>query len=147
MRLAVPDNEETIWDYEGRENFIVVPITGFLRKDNAVAMVHPIAKEAEDRYPKLANKWGWLTVNGAIPTHRTKKVNLIGLKDRKHYASNPDDETVTESLLFLNELSLDNPDYVFYLDGYLGGEKLAELNKQLLTSDRIVILERGHIDE
>lgn len=140
MRLTITD--ESIWDYQGRENFIVVPITGFLRKDNAVALVHQVAKEAEERYPKLSNRWGWLMTNGAVPIHRTKSVNLIGVKDRKHYAANPDDDTVTESLMFLNELSMDNPNYVFYLDDFLGGEKLADLNKKFLTSERIIVLRK-----
>ena len=141
MQRVRPDEQYTIWDYHGRENFLVIPITKFIRKDGAVTFVHPLAKQAEERFPKLSAKWGWMLSKHILgPTHRTRYMNLIGLPDREHYASQASEVCIRTSLLFLNELSWDNLNYVFYLDGYLGGEEFAPLHKELLTSDGIVVL-------
>lgn len=141
MRIGRYDENQSIWDYKGKDNFIVVPITGFVRKDGALSFVHPLAKRADEDFPKLSLKWGWMTSNGVLtPVHRTSEVNLIGMKDRDHYASAPDEEVIRDSLLTLNEVSWNNSSYVFYLDGFLGGEDFAQLHKDVLTSDRIVVL-------
>jgi hypothetical protein len=141
MRIGHPEENETIWDYQGRDNFIVIPITGFVRKDKALTFIHPVAKQAEEKFPKLAAKWGYLVSSGIYaPIHRTKYLNLLGLKDRQHYAAAPDESTISASLMFLNELSWDNPRYVFYLDGFLGGDEFIELHKRYLTSDKVVVL-------
>lgn len=132
---------ESIWDYEHRDNFLVIPITGFVRKDNGLAFTHPLAKEAEERYPGLSRRWGYLFKSGVVaPTHRTKNLNLIGMKEKDHYAAGPSEESVITSLYLINDLSTDNRDYIFYLYGFLGGDKFADKHEEILTSDRVVLL-------
>lgn len=132
--------EKNIWEYAQRDNFIVIPVTGFVRKDGGIAAVHPVTKEAYELHPILPKKLGYLFSQGVTaPTHRTKSVNLIALKDREHYASKPSPEIVSESLLILNEVSLENRDYVFYLPGFLGGDEFISLHEEILLSDRIVV--------
>lgn len=138
MVIGYPDKD--IWEYAHRDNFIVIPVTGFVRKDGGIAAIHPVTKEAYELYPMLPKKLGYLFANGVTaPTHRTKNVNLIALKDREHYASKSIESVVSESLMILNEVSSENRDYIFYLPGFLGGEEFSKLHEEILSSDRIVV--------
>lgn len=139
MRL-VRTNED-IWSYADKENLIVVPINNFVRKDGGLAISGKLAKGLEERLPALSSRWGYLVKSGVeMPTYRTSHLSLVGLKDREHYASRPDPQIISDSLHLLNETSMNSPEYVYYLSGYLGGPDYEEMHHQILTSDRIVVL-------
>lgn len=135
--------DESIWEYSGKENFIVLPITKHVRKDGGLVFVNDETKEASEKFPDLQKVWGYFVEKGVhVPTYRRSNLNLIGAVDRNHYASNPDEETVEQSLYLLKETSDNNPNYLFYLQGPLGGDKFSELNYKILNSDRFILLER-----
>lgn len=141
MIIAVPD--EPIWEYEREDNVIVIPITKFVRKDGGVVFVEELAKSAGERYPTLANRWGWLLNNGVSnPVFRQANTNLLGLPDRKHYASKPDAELVEGSLWYLSEQAMENPKFVYYLVGPLGGEEFMDAHKEILDEATNVVLLR-----
>ena len=146
MRLVKPD--EPVWEYAYRDNFLVIPITHYVRKDGHLVMQGDLAKEAEARHPGLAKRWGYLVKAGVeYPVHRNKDFNLIGLKVRDSHLSKFEEETITTSLLYLNDKSTSNMNYVFYLDGFLGGNRFKSLHEELLTSDRIIVFSSDAHDE
>jgi hypothetical protein len=140
--------DENIWEYVGAENFFVLPITSFVRADGGLALVHPFSKEVSGRFPDLQKRWGYFITSGVVPpTYRTSTVNFIGLPDREHYASKINPEILEGSLYLLNEKSKDNPDVLFYLVEPLGGWNHLEEHKCILTSERIILLERVTRDD
>lgn len=139
--MRIVKTKESIWGYVGRDNFLVVPINTFIRKDGGLALSSPLAKEAEEKFPNLSGRWGYLIKNGVLmPTHRSSDFCLVGVMEREHYASKSNPLVITDSLSLLNETSLDNPEHIYYLSGYLGGEEFSQMHETMLTSDRIVIL-------
>jgi hypothetical protein len=135
--------DETFWNYSGKENFLVLPITTHVRKDGGLVFVREEAKEAAEKFPDLQKVWGYFIKSGVqTPTYRRSNINLIGAIERKHYASNPDEEVVEQSLYLLKETSDNNPGYLFYLQQPLGGDDFYELNKRVLSTDRFILLER-----
>ncbi len=131
--------DESFWTYSGQNNFLVIPITRYLRQDGYITLIDPIAKEAEQLHPPLRRIWGYLVDAGIkLPVYSRGIYNLVGAATRHHYASKPDQEIVIESLNLLVELADSNPEYLFYLNDYLGGFK--ELNEEIL-SDRFIVLE------
>lgn len=135
--------DEPFWEYSGKENFLVLPITKHVRKDGGLVFVSEESKEASERFPDLQKVWGYFVGSGVqAPTYRRSNVNLIGAIERNHYASNPDEETIEQSLYLLKETSDNNPTYLFYLHGPLGGDRFLDLHKRILSNDRFIVLER-----
>lgn len=141
--MRVYKTDEDFWEYASKETFLVVPITEHVRKDGGLVVVDEFAKEAAEKYPDLQKRWGYFISNNvATPTYRRMEVNLIGLPDRSHYASKPNLETVESSLYLLKEVCEENPQYIFYLYGELGGEEFRDSHERILTGERIILLER-----
>lgn len=139
MRIA--KTNESIWSYSGRDNFLVIPINSFVRKDGGLAMSSDLAKEAGEKFPSLGLRWGYLVKNGVVmPIHRSSDFCLVGLKEKDHYASKVNPVVISDSLSLLNETSLNNPEHIYYLQGYLGGEEFSRMHEAILSSDRIVLL-------
>lgn len=134
--------DESIWEYAGKENFFVIPITTHIRKDGALVLTDELAKEAAEKFPDLQKRWGYFIQNNVFsPTYRRASINLIGVIEREHYASRPSEETVEQNLYLLKEVCENNPSYVFYLRTPIGGEEFEELNFRVLSDDRFILLE------
>lgn len=141
--MRVFKTDEDFWEYAAKDTFLVVPITEHVRKDGGLVLVDDFAKEASTKYPDLQKRWGYfLSNNVSSPTYRRMNVNLLGLPDRSHYASKPNPETVESSLYLLKEVCEENPVYLFYLYGELGGAEFREMHERILTNERIILLER-----
>lgn len=139
--------DESLWDYADKENFLVIPITSYVRKDGSLVLTNELAKEAAEKFADLQKRWGYFIENGvSLPTYRRANMNLMGIVERKHYASKPDKETVEEGLYLLNEASSENPSYVFYMYGLIGGEEFRDSHEKILTNERIILLEREKDD-
>lgn len=135
--------DESFWNYSGQENFLVIPITSYIRKDGNLVLVSDEGKEAATQFQDLQKVWGYLVGRGVpLPTLRRRGVNLVGVMDREHYASNPNKDFLETSLYLLREMSESNPNYLFYLLGPLGGKGFEELNSRILNTDRFISLER-----
>lgn len=131
--------DEPFWEYAGKDNFLVLPITSHIRKDGGVTFVDPIAKEAAEKYPDLQKRWGYFLSHGvAVPLYRSKTVNLAGIPIRNHYASKVDSEMVETGLYLLQETAMANPTYLFYLQPL---SEDIELHARILDLDRIILLE------
>lgn len=115
--LKIIKTDEPIENYEQSDNFVVVPITLYTRKDGGLVFVHELAKLFDNKY-NLSKKWGYLVSSGIhYPVYRTDNTNLIGLPIQKHYKSAFDVELFTEGLFYLSEFASGYKDYLFYIIG------------------------------
>lgn len=145
--MIVVKTDESIWEYSGRENFFVVPITSHVRKDGGLVLTNELAKEAAEKFPDLQKRWGYFIKNNvSSPTYRRAAINLIGVIEREHYASRPSEEVIEPNLYLLKEVCENNPNYIFYLSSPVGGDEFLELNKRILSDERFVLLEREQND-
>jgi len=137
------NSDEPLWNYAGEKNYLVIPISEYIKRDGRLSIVGADATEALTRFPDLPIVWGYFVGRGIqAPTFRRRGINLIGGLERKHYASKPSPEVVRGSLYLLREAAEDSPDFLFYFNGPLGGEECFRHHEEILKSDRFIILRR-----
>ncbi len=135
--------ENNIFEYEGENNVVLLPITRFVRKDGNLAVTSSITKSFMEKYPNLPKKWGYMVkADIPFPSYKTSTTNLLGLANRNHYASAISEEEFESGLWYVKEESLIKPEYVFYLveEDFMDIEKIKEIFKE---SDNFVLLKQG----
>jgi len=143
MIEVTPD--DSFFSYAQYDNVLVLPITGFVRKDGGLVFVDEHAKEAAEEHPQLARMMGWL-VKQDVPTpyYRKGDINFLGLRTREHYAGKDDAQLIEESLWYLNGEAIEKPGMVFYL--YPLNEDL-ELHRKILGQlPNVVLLRKDEHD-
>lgn len=140
--MQVIDTSENYWDYMAEDNFLVIPISEYVKKSGELSTYGEFGKSAAEKYPSLLSQWGYFLNAGVeLPVYRIpNKGGLLGGVEKEHYASAMSEELVYRSLLHINEFVLNNPTVFVYLPGWLGGEDFQELHEKTLQSDRIVVL-------
>lgn len=133
--------EKDIFSYEGEKNVIVLPITSFVRKDGHLAVTNNVTKMFFDKYVNLSKKWGYMIENNVIyPSFTSSKTNLIGVVEKRHYASSVDEESIESSFWYIRENALLKSDYIFYLIP-IGKESEEKRAKEVLNNlDNVVFL-------
>lgn len=145
--MIIANKENSIFDYEGEQNVIVLPITNYVRKDGNLVVKNELTKQFFEKYSNLSKKWGYMISQGVeYPSYSTSTTQLLGISDRKHYASSFDEEKLISGLWYIKEQALLNPNLVFYI------EEQQEIDKNILQeifefSDNIVMLRKEHENE
>lgn len=145
--VIIADKENSIFDYEGEKNTIVLPITRYVRKDGNLVAKNETTKQFFDKYSALPKKWGYMISQMVeYPTYSTSNTSLLGVPNRNHYASAPDEDIIQSSLWYLKEQALIKSDHVFYI------EENNEFSKEALINffeevDNIVMLRKEQNNE
>lgn len=140
--MIIADLENSVFDYEGRDNVIILPITKFVRKDGNLAVVSEITKSVFEKYPILPKKWGYMiSQNVPYPSYKTNSSYFIGIPNKKHYASAFDEELFKNGIWYLFEDAMVKQENVYYIieDDFIEASSLSEVFKNL---DNIVFLKR-----
>jgi hypothetical protein len=141
--VVIAKLENNIFEYEGENNIVLLPITRFVRKDGNLAVTSPITKLFMEKYPNLSKKWGYMIKSEIpFPAYKTSTTNLLGLANRNHYASAISLEEFEAGLWYVKEESLLKPDFIFYLqeENFMDVEKIKEIFKE---TDNFVLLRKG----
>lgn len=147
LYVIIADKENSIFDYEGEKNTIILPITQYVRKDGNIVAKNRITKLFFDKYPTLSKKWGYMVSQMVdYPTYSTAHTSLLGLPSKNHYASASDEELIEAGLWYLKEQALIKNDYVFYIEENeeFPKEKLVKFFEDL---DNIVMLRKEQNNE
>lgn len=135
--------ENNIFEYEGEYNSIILPITQFVRKDGNLAIVSDVTKLFFEKYTQLPKKWGYMISNEIpYPSYTTSKTNLIGIPNKKHYASAIDYKIFEEGLWYIKEESLIKTNFVFYIiyEKFMKEKAIKEMFK---NSENVVLLKES----
>jgi hypothetical protein len=141
--VIITNVENNLFEYEGEYNFITLPITQFVRKDGNLAIVSPTTKLFFEKYPQLPKKWGYMISNDVIyPSYTNSKTNLLGIPNKKHYASAVSEEIFKEGLWYIKEESLLKTNFVFYImyEDFMNEEIIKEIFKE---SENVVLLKES----
>jgi hypothetical protein len=134
--------ENNIFEYEGENNFIVLPITRFVRKDGNLAAISDVTKLFFERYINLSKKWGYMVSQEIpYPSYSTKSTNLIGIPNKNHYASALNNKMFEDGLWYIREESLLKTNFVFYIieEDFMEIQKIKEIFK---NSENVIFLRR-----
>lgn len=130
--------DEPLVNYKGDENLLVVPITAFVRKDGNVALVDEEAKVLAAEYPDMTRYFGqMLGLDVPYPVFRRKDINVMGVVDRTHYASAPDEDLITAGFSAILEACEEYSNMLVYLFPF-GGDK--ERNEEVFADAKNVVL-------
>lgn len=139
--MLVVDIENSVFDYQGENNVIILPITGFVRMDGKLAARNSITKEFFDTYPSLSKKWAYMIQNNVLyPSFSSYGTELIGIVERLHYASSIDKSSILDGFWYIKELSLQKPNHIFYFVEIGGEEEEKELREIFKESTNVVLL-------
>lgn len=137
--LRIIKTDEPIENYEASNNYIVLPITQFVRKDGGLVFTHETSKFFSEKY-QINRYWGYLVSQGIqYPVYRGKNTNLLGLPTQQHYKSAFSSELLVNSLLWLSELAEANRDYLFYLSGL---DEYLSIIKDTIQDVNVIYLEK-----
>jgi hypothetical protein len=134
--------ENTIFEYEGKDNVIILPITQFVRKDGNLAVLSSVTKDVFEKYPILPKKWGYMISQGVpYPSYTISSSAFIGIPNKKHYASALDEELINSGIWYVLEEAMLKQEKIFYLveEEFMNSEILIERYKNI---DNIVLLKR-----
>ena len=134
--------EDNIFDYEGENNVIVLPITRFIRKDGNLVVISDVARLFFEKYTNLSKKWGYMISQEIpYPSYATKSTNLVGIPNKGHYASAINNEMFENGLWYIREESLLKPDLVFYIveESFMSIKKIKEV---FSDSENLVFLRK-----
>lgn len=141
--MITTEIENNIFEYEGENNVILLPITRFVRKDGNLAIVSPITKLFAEKYPNLTKKWGYI-INQEIPfpSYVTSVTQLIGVPNKNHYASAVDLQEFENGLWYIKEECLLKPNIIFYLqyEPFMEETKIKEIFSEI---NNFVLLKKG----
>jgi len=137
---VVNEPYDDFFEYLGPDNVLILPITGYVKKSTGeLSVVDPITKEAFERFPFLAKRWGYLVSIGVpYPTYRAKDMIFLGLPTKEHYAAKDDTNYVEGSLVYVADLAFEMSDKLFYLCPL--GDDLAATLKYLEGVNNVVVL-------
>lgn len=115
---VVVDPYESIFEYLGPVNVIVLPITTYVKKSTGeLSVVEPVTKEAFERFPFLSKRWGYLMDIGVTyPTYRSSDMILLGVPTKDHYAAKDNEIFIEGSLIYIADLAFQMSDKLFYLE-------------------------------
>jgi hypothetical protein len=142
-RVIIAKLENNIFEYEGETNYVILPITQFVRKDGNLAIVSEVSKVFFEKYPNLSKKWGYMISQEIpYPSFTTKTTNLLGVPNKTHYASAVNEEIFEEGMWYVKEESLLKSNFIFYLieESFMDKNKLKEIFK---GSENVVFLTKG----
>lgn len=130
--------DEPLINYAGDDNLLVVPITGFVRKDGHVALVDEDAKLISEKYPEMTKYFGYMVQNDiTAPVFRREGINVLGIVDRGHYASALDVDLVSEGIMRIADAADEYQDMLVYLFPFGGDE---DTNKEMFAESKNVVL-------
>lgn len=139
--MLIVDIEDSVFEYEGKDNIIMLPITGFVKKDGTLAVTSEVTKTFFQKYPSLPKKWGYMISNNVIyPSFLSSNTNLIAITEKLHYAASSDLNSIKSGYWYIKEMSLSKPDYVFYFFPMGGKEGEEEFKSIFSDSDNVVLL-------
>lgn len=136
MLLAKTD--EPLVNYAGDENLLIIPITLFVRKDGNVALIDEDAKLVAEAYPDMTRYFGYMVEQGVIyPVFRQKGINVMGVPDRTHYASSPDQDLIAGAMPMIAQAAHEYADMLLYLFPFGGDE---DANRDMFADVKNLVL-------
>lgn len=144
--VIIANIENTILEYEGEGNVIILPITQFVRKDGNLAVTSENTKLFIEKYPSLPKKWGYMVSNGVpYPSFGTSGTGLMGIANKPHYASAYRWELYEEGMWYVAEQALMNPNTIFYIpeEDFIDASKLKSIFENL---ENVVYLRKGEVN-
>lgn len=139
--------EEDIFSYEGPKNVIVLPITGFVRKDGNLVATNTITKKFFEKYHSLAKKWGYMINNDVIyPSFVSSETNLLGIVEKPHYAGAYRPEAIFNGFWYVKELALIRPDHIYYII-HMGSDAEEDQAREIFENLETIVYIKGEPDE